>query len=288
MLSAFLLLLMSCKGDEPVPDDTGLEAASCDGGASFTWVMTAMRFSEMDDQGRTWGFDVDGHVSDSGDDEGCYKADFTDPDGNEGIDNAVSGLLSAVEGQFPEVSAVSTLIQDSINSGDLLLLFTVSGVDDLVNDDCVTVSVFRGEGEPFIGTDGAILDSQSFARSDLPPNSTVVDAAIVDGKLTAHGLDLILPVKILDVELAFNIDDASVRINLSEDDNIEIDGFFGGGVPKADVNVLSKEGDLGELADFIPGAVSLAADLFPDENGSCTELSIAFELEGTAAFFYGD
>jgi len=284
MLTLMLASLLGCNGDAD-PVDTTVDACG-PGGDSYTFVMTGMYYTRKDDNGQTLGFDLDDHVSDAGDDEGCFKEDAVDPYGNEGIDNQFSVLIPALEAVEPEVSAVEGLILDSINAGDLLLLFEVSGVHDMDNDECVSVSVFRGEGAPLIGTDGKLLDHQSFSRSDLPPNSTVEQASIVDGAVEVRGLELVLPLMILDVELEFNIDEAAARLMFDDDGSLS--GYFGGGVPLEDILVIADEEDLGATADLIRSVVPTFADLFPDAGGQCQELSVAFEMDGVPAFFYGE
>jgi hypothetical protein len=275
-----LLLLLGCK-----PPEEAIVADSCEGGETYTWVMTGMFYTRRDDNNNVAGFDLDDHVSDAGDDEGCGHADLEDPDGNEGIDNAFSGIVPALEAT--EAAAVEGLIQDSISQGELLLLFQLTGVDDPMNDDCASLSVYRGEGEPMIGTDGTILDSQSFSRSALPPNSTIEQVSIVDGRIEARGLEMVLPIQILDVALTFNIDDAAIQLDIAEDLS-GVSGFFSGGVPVEDILVLTEEEDIGDITALVKTLVTGVADLFPDEDGVCQELSIAFEVEATTAFFYGD
>lgn len=281
MLPHLLLLLAGCK-DQPA--DTS-EMTSCETGETYSWVMTSMTYTRRDADNRVWGFDLDDHVSDAGDDEGCGHADLEDPDGNGGIDNAFSGIVPALEAT--EAKAVEQLIQDSISNGELLILFQLSGVDDLMNDDCVSVSAFRADGAPMIGTDGLILDSQSFSHSTLPPQSTIDGAQIVDGRVVSRGLELALPINILDVELQFNIDEAAIRMDISEDGE-SITGFFGGGVPLEDILVLTKEEDIGDITSLVKSLVTTVADLYPDEDGTCQELSVSFNLEGRTAFFYGE
>lgn len=281
MLSLLPMLLTGCK-DQPA--DTS-DPTSCETGETYSWVMTSMTYTRRDAENRVWGFDLDDHASESGDDEGCGHADLEDPDGNEGIDNAFSGIVPALEAT--EAKAVEGLIQDSINNGELLILFQLSGVDDLMNDDCVSVSAFRADGAPMIGTDGLILDSQSFSRSNLLPQSTIEGAQIVDGRVVTRGLEIALPINILDVELQFNIDDAAIRLDVSEDTE-SITGFFGGGVPLEDILVLTKEKDIGDITSLVESLVTTVADLYPDENGTCQELSVSFHLTGRTAFFYGE
>ncbi|MCB9766469.1 MAG: hypothetical protein H6739_42235 [Alphaproteobacteria bacterium] len=270
-----LLLLMGCKAD---PADDATCGAESD---TVVAVITELTFGRRAEDGTAWGFDLDGFDSDPGDSEGCGAGDFTDPEGHAGIDSAFSGLVPALEAT--EASAVEDLIQDSIRNGQLLLMLELSRVDDPVDDDCVDVGVWRGEGTPLTGTDGGVLDSQTFLRSDLPP-ALMPGAALVDGTTWAQPLDMNLPMQVLDVELNFSITDGAIRVDLHEDGSIS--GYLGGAVPVSDILGIVAEDDLADIRDLVTGLVELAADMHPDEDGVCQSLSIVLEFEGTRAFFY--
>ena len=71
-------LLAACG---PAADSADPSEDYCDGGGSTELaLMTTMVFGRQDD-GVSVGFDLDGHVSDAGDDEGCGVADLVSPDG---------------------------------------------------------------------------------------------------------------------------------------------------------------------------------------------------------------
>ena len=65
-------------------------------------------------------------------------------------------------------------------------------------------------------------------------------------------------------------------------------GVFGGGVNLDDILRIVEEGDLGDIRELVTTLVTGAADLSPDEDGICQELSVAFEFETTPGFFYGE
>lgn len=271
------LLLSACGGDKAE------EAADCSTGEDLTAVLNVVAYTRRKD-GVVWGFNLDEHISDDNDWEGCSHEDLVDPVGNEGIDNAFSGLIPALEAT--EASAVEDLIQDSVNNGELLLMVKLTGIDDFDNDDCVSLEFARADGSPIMGTDGEMLDGQSFGRSEFPPYAYVEQTTITDGVVDVRGVPLFLPLQVLDVELEFDMPEGAVRLEVSEDGIMT--GVFGGGVANSDILRIVEEGDLGDIRELITTLVTGAADLKPDDEGICQELSVAFQFETTPAFFYGE
>lgn len=266
-----ILLLLACAGPEPKAEG---------GGETLAVVMDTLVFGRRDESGAAWGFDLDGHVSTPSDAEGCYRADLVDPEGRTGVDSAFSGMVPALEAT--EAGAVEGLIADSINTGELLLIAELTGVDDRVDDDCVDVTVWRGVGTPMVGTDGTLLDGQSFAVDPSLSSETVRCGTLAGGRLLAGPFALDLPLQVLDVAVDFHVQDARLRLDLAEDGTAW--GYFGGGVPTADIlRIVQEEGDLEPIKDLVVGLVEAAADL-RTASGSCDGLSIVFEYTGEPAF----
>lgn len=265
-----ILLLLACAETPPAPADVAP-------GESRAVVMSSLGFARRDEAGATWGFDLDAHVSDAGDAEGCGHADLVDPDGLPGIDSAFSGIVPALEAS--EAGAVEELVRDSVRNGELLLLVELSGVDDPVNDECVDVRVLRGSGTPMLGTDGELLDGQTFATDA----GTVLSCVpLVDGSVRAGPFPLDLELQVLDVELTFHTEDTWIRLDLSEDGRVGW-GYFGGAVPLEDLLVIVSEEDLQDIAPLVTSLVTAAADLHPGDDG-CEALSIVFEYGAIEAF----
>ncbi|MCB9742645.1 MAG: hypothetical protein H6741_11690 [Alphaproteobacteria bacterium] len=277
MLLLLLSALLACKG----PDTELLECG--DSEDRVAGVITGLYFGRRDGD-VTVGFDLDDHVSDAGDDESCGNADLVHPDGTEGIDSAFSGLVPALEAT--EAQAVEGLIQDSIANGQLLLVVELSKVDDPWNDDCVDVGIHRAEGAPLLGTDGRVLDNQTFQESSSVAPALMFDAPLVDGAVTAGPFEMALPLQILDVALEFTITDGQIFIQRDEYGGFT--GYFAGAVPLEQILAIVSENDLGDIRDLVTNLVSLAADMHPDENGDCQALSIVFEFEGAPAYLNHD
>ncbi len=131
--------------------------------SSDSLVMSQLLFSRQDD-GVSDGFDLDGEVSEQGDDAGCGHGDFTGLDGTPGVDNAGARLIVLLE--QTEAVATEALIQQQINNGAVMIVLTLEGLDDRVNDDSVDVILERAAGAPFVGNDGWIEPGQTLELSD--------------------------------------------------------------------------------------------------------------------------
>lgn len=274
-----LFLLLACKNEASDLEDPGCG----DPTATDVVILKTITFGRRDAENHTWGFNLDGLVSDASDAKGCYKPDLETPDGQVGIDSSFSGLVPVLE--QTEARAVEGIIQEGINTGEILIGVELSKVDDRQNDSCVGMRVVRAKGPPMMGTDGYIEAGQTY---DIDPDalvSTVEKATIVDGSLTAGPFDWGMTIDVLAAHLDFTLHDAYVHYELAEDGGGQ--GYMGGGL------------NLQYLIDFLATAspasydiakafLPTAADLKPDSTGACTEISAVIEFSTTPGFFYED
>lgn len=275
-----VVLLAGCAGDAgQAPRDTA--AASCDSeDNTVAYVVRLLAFSDAQD-GVSEGFNLDDHVSVAGEAGGCGKQDLVDPDGVEGIDNALAGLLPALE--QTEGVAVESLVQEAVNTGALLIALEMTGVDDLQNDDCVTVRVGRAQGDPLIGNDGLLLDSQTLAWEPGTVGEPV-QAAIVDGMLEASPLVVDIDLQIITADVQLSLLDSTLRASF-EDDAPYATGIFGGGFRIAQLlDVLSDQGIADDLRTLLEQGLPLLADLTDPETGSCDMMSIVLDYEAVEVF----
>ena len=49
---------------------------------------------------------------------------------------------------------------------------------------------------------------------------------------------------------------------------------------------LSQIGDIGDLSEVVPDMMETAADLFPTEAGTCSEISIGLDFVGKPAYLF--
>lgn len=234
--------------------------------------------------GTSDGFDLDGRNSDRSDVAACRKSDFTAPDGRTGIDNQISQLLPLIEEQTGGLR-LDDVLQTAIDNGQLLIAFELIGLDDPMNDPCVTVRLRPVVGTPLLGTDGRVLPGQTF---DIDPDgevTTIEGAQLVDGVLTVGPAPVALPVQVLDARFTLHVEESQVRLARTDDGGWE--GILGGGI-SVDEMIMVAQGLT--IPDDLMGAVMLVlrtyADLERDAAGDCQSISATLAVDGVTAFLY--
>lgn len=229
------------------------------------------------------GFDLDGRDSSQADAQGCRQADFTHPDGTEGIDNQLGVLLPLIEAAGGE--ALEYLIQDAVNEGDLLIVLQFDGLDSRENDDDVTLSLRRAVGDPLVGTDGLIEPFQSFDLDFDEPTSTFEGARVVDGVLEAGPFLARLPIFVFDFRFEVDLIDAIVRVEFGDDGVVR--ATIGGTVTLANVlDIADTPGIQDRIADLVATVGATMTDSTVEEE--CDAFSVATTLEFIDAFIYAD
>jgi hypothetical protein len=159
-----------------------------------------------------------------GERESCGHGDLTDPQGRAGVDNQLANIWSSLAPLVgPQVQA---LLQNAINEGRVLIMFELAGVDDLKNDDDVTLRVYRGLLRPEVGTRGLITPDQTFDFDYASPVSMVEGARIVDGVLEAGPTILQIPIIILDLDIVAQLHYGRVHLDIADDGTFT--GYMGG------------------------------------------------------------
>ncbi|NCG20504.1 MAG: hypothetical protein GWP91_15965 [Rhodobacterales bacterium] len=271
-----LFLLLSCQGS---PKDDPVNDGVCGTTEARSFVINELFFGRIDEPGVGPGFDLDGLVSEAGDGDGCNKPDLTTASGTPGVDSAFAGLVPILEAT--EAAAVEGLIHDAIRLGDLLLLFEISGLDSEESDECVQVDVVRASGDPLLGTDGNLLDYQTFARHAEIPPGVVATAYVEDGVLWGSDLDMAFELQVLDEYLDFHLERGQIRLEFAEDGSAF--GEFAGVVSVAQILAEFDLDDIG-VADLIATAVPVAADIYNPDTNTCDWISITFRFEAVPSF----
>lgn len=281
-------LMAGCAGpaDPKVDSGASSELATCgDPTETEAFVITSMAFTRENSPDSIEGFDLDSVASALHDPQGCGHADYTDTAGTPGIDNAFASLVPVLESIG--AGAVEGLITDAINSGELLVLLELQRVESIEADTCVDLEVYRGDGVPLMGTDGAIQMDQTFALDASRPSTSASGGSIEGGVFEIRGVVIELPVQILDEFLEFELEGGAVQLAWQEDGTAV--GRLAGGVSVASLaGQIAAISDIGGLQDVVPPLLEEAADLWPDENGACTHLSIGFEITARPAFVLTD
>lgn len=275
-----LLLLAACGGGEL---EAPREAQKAVYQASRTrgLVISQLQFGRQTPDGKRPGFDLDGRVSTKADDLGCNKDDFESPTGEKGIDNALAGVIPDVEAVFK--NAVDGLIQGSINDGQLLLYLEMQNVDDDRNDAQTDVQVELVAGRPTLGTDGWIEGYQTYdVRSDAEVSKSAT-GKIQNGVFTAGPMDVAILIKIFDVSFTLHVHKALFRGTIDEEGNVV--GMMGGGIDvKELIDGVSKGAGVAQVIGPVTLALNTAADLAPDKDEVCRQLSATLEFKAVPAF----
>ena len=275
-----LLALAGCEAEGPA----GMWDAWFDGQGvvyedAHANVVRAYSFTRELEPGVAEGFDLDGVESPEDDVDSCGHGDFTDPEGRTGVDNQLAAVWGPIEAFVGE--AVEGLLQGAVNEGRLLLMVELTGVDDLVNDDSISVHVFRGALDPEIGTLGLIAPDQTYDIDTSIPVSTVLDAAIVDGVVDVGPVEFSLPIDILEANFVMDVGQGRVRFEIDEDGTFH--GLLGGSVNVDDMLGELLATDAAEEVKLVEPFFRNFADMAP-VGGVCSRFSVAFGFEGTTGF----
>lgn len=273
------LALLSCA--EPGPYVSKARPDTCDDGSGQTERMLLKRITfARETDGVSVGFDLDGGDPALG---GCGVVDAVSPDGTEGIDNSLARLLPALDNT--EAAALELVVEEAIHAGGLLVMLELGDVDDPYEDACVDLAVTGALGQPMIGADGEVLPAQTFFRDPDSSVSTVPEAQLIDGVLEDGPVDLELPFAFLDAEVTFHVNNGRFRMTRHDDGSVT--GMVGGGVAIQDLSDLAHNtGIAEEVEQVLDSLLGIAADMAPDENGDCQQISVTIEFEAVPAFFY--
>ena len=287
LASSFALLGLSivaaCGGGELA------SSASSSGGAAGTtdrttrgFVVTILNFTRQTKPGAREGFDLDDTVSVGADERSCFKQDAVDESGREGIDNELSGIIPTVDELFK--GAADGLIQSSIRDGQLVLLGELRGVDDLVDDPSVELVIVGGKkAHPSLGTDGVIEGFQTFSADPSVTSDASKTGRIEGGVFHAGPMDLAVPIAIFEISFTLHLKNVRFRAKVDEDGGL--DGLFGGGIVIQELlDGVGKDGANSQYIPMMRLAMEASADLAPDADGVCRQLSAALAFRARPAF----
>ena len=241
-------------------------------------IITEMRFARVADNEVSWGADLDDSTL------GCGVDDYTDPEGNGGVDNSFGTMIPILE--LTEGAAIEVYIQDLINRGEILIMMEMEDVDDPNDDSCVHVNLLRGLGEPTVGTDRIIEAGQTFDRNLDLPQSRTESQSLEGGTLIASPLEVGLPFNIFDIALYFTLNGSTLRFNQGVDGHHT--GYIAGGLYINEIiDFVDGRSDI-DIGDLIIDLLRTRADLWPDDSGQCQGISVVLEFKAKPAFFYVD
>lgn len=244
-------------------------------------------------EGRTsFGVNLDGNTDGSATPKSCKHENFTSPSGVPGIDNQLYRLIGCVYG-FRDQGVIEINANEMRRtSGLAMILIEVTDVDDVRNDDDVTVTYYRSIDQFPLDSSGQVIPYSSYRidqTDDGPRYGDSLKASIVDGVIQTKSGDVRLPYYGNYNYLHPVIRDMQMRLEITED-GTNAQGTVAGYYDLE--QYLYHTGGLGPVITtgnfscpaFFEAAKRLA-DGYPDpETGECTHISSAFELNAFAAF----
>ncbi|MBD25187.1 MAG: hypothetical protein CMG46_09295 [Candidatus Marinimicrobia bacterium] len=232
----------------------------------------------------SYGFNLDGKESTGG---------FIDPEtGEKGIDNQIFkavGCTQEIRQHAPDEYPPLTISYWGVVVEVMpALLIEISGIDDPVNDDDVTVSIIRGQERPVRDSSGGLLAGMSFSVDPNPKWHNVLKGQIRDGVITTTPTNINIATDPF-VMPEHNFTDARLRLKIQEDGTL--DGKLGGYHKWFPFYWKYGVGTWGVEATNnidLPGfyyALRKLADAYPDpETGENTSISVAFQIDAVPAF----
>jgi len=278
--AALSLGLAGCAVDDTPEVET--HESLCAGEVTY-YVVRELEFAVVREEGVAPGFDLDGITSDAMDARGCRKADYVSPAGHEGVDNQLGMLVPLVEETLGNV--ITGTVQSSINEGSLLIVIGMQGLDARDSDDCVGLSVERGGGMPLIGTDGFIEPWQTFELEAEGGRNFAPDASMSEGVLLAGPFEFELSLVIQGNPFFFSMKNSWTRLEL-QGDGETIHGELAGGIDVAALSETLMSVEAGDFARLVVPLLRNEADLAPNEDGRCQQISTAFSFTAVPGFVF--
>ena len=93
------------------------------------------------------GFDLDSQIGGGSEPAACPHADYNAPDGTPGIDYGLWSFIRQYE-PMRQNQLIDSVISSAVKNGEMSIVMELDGVDDLVNDDEVTVQIFSTQDSP--------------------------------------------------------------------------------------------------------------------------------------------
>lgn len=215
----------------------------------------------------------------------CAHQEFTSPDGRQGIDNQLARLMACVRGVRKEDNRKNQNMDASLRNGEGVTLIRVSGVDDMMNDEDVSIAIYKS-------ADRFIKDGTG---EPLPDATMRADKAAVTFQAKTHGkiVNGVLITEPADVRLVQNPGDYFIkgaRFQISLDPSGYAEGILAG-YYDADAfwNSWKKQGgqqrELGFTCPALYDALHRLADGYKDlQTGQCTAVSSAFRIKAVKTF----
>lgn len=267
-----------------------------DGAPTDPYYKTAVNVRED----KVEGLDLDGKVSRAKGGAaagGCPGQDFTGVDGKGGIDNQFYRVFACTKG-FQESSSFGMISFDAdMLQGSWTLLFKLSGVDNLRNDDSVEVGVYSSTDPLQLDGAGGVMPNFTYDATTNSRYRATTKGRIVNGVLTTDPVDLRFTVKFNGQNPTFEhyIRGARFQMEIGADGKAsgylagynDIESYYKNRIAYANDPLISSL--TSENGGYTCSGVYQALQRFADGNrdpatGKCTSISAALKVKASPAF----
>lgn len=229
------------------------------------------------------GLDLDGRIG---------PEDFTSPDGERGIDNQLYRAIGCLAGYNASQAYVAFYEEDAMRRSSFnTVLIEITEVDDLVNDDAVTVTTYRGLDKLLNDARGEYVagGTQRVDRRWGKEFINTFHGSIRDGVLHTEPGTFRAALSIAFGDTGVHeIEDARFRLALTP---TTAEGFIGGYTPVWSWYLQLNSGwathhlNYGRIsAPSLWRSLMRLADAHPDANGQNTSISSALEVKFSQVF----
>ena len=240
-----------------------------------------------------YGLNLDGDTTGAATPNTCAHPNFTGLNGESGIDNQMYRLFGCNEAWRSYGHIENNANAHRLSSGLGMILIEITGIDDLRNDDQVTVSFYRGIGSFDLDSKGGVLPYASYEidqQAGVPRYGDAVSGSITDGVLQTQAADVHLPHYGNYQYLRQLIRDMQLHMDLNATGDRTTGMVYGYyGVDQIYSYVRGMLTSFPIRHKFSCPAIFVAAhelaDGHPDpDTGECTTLSSAFKFNAVRAF----
>ena len=240
-----------------------------------------------------YGIDLDGNADGSATAKSCAHRTFTGLNGETGIDNQMYRLLGCVEAWRSYGHIENNANSHRRSSGLGTTLIEITDVDDMHNDNQVTITFYRSLGAFSLDSDNNVLPFASYdidTENGIPRYGDSVSGRIENGVLKTNPGDVHLPhygnyqyirQLIRDMQLHMDVTTESGRTEGMVYGYYGVDQFYS--YVRGMLTAFPNRHKFSCPAIYV--AAHELADGHPNpETGECTTLSSAFEFEAVRAF----
>jgi hypothetical protein len=161
----------------------------------------------------------------------CSHEDFVGMTGERGIDNQFFRAVGCSNSFQP--TGQSNGYEIEMYSGSWGILITLSGVDDIRNDDSVEVGIFANADPIELSPTRAALPNATYAIDQDPRFQAKTHGRIVNGVLTTDPVNVRFHKVTNSIYLERTLNDARLQLTLSPDGGL--DGYLAGYTPVEDM-----------------------------------------------------